>query len=126
MADVAQGLPGFETTELPEQPELAGTEDWTTGQWAFDFESTLARLELFLRIRDPYVVLARTASSFTIRGAAIERPDDIKQTQVEITQTLLLLTGPRASSNPTSPGSFERYWSLLSRHHPSPSLFQES
>ncbi|MGJ0391549.1 MAG: hypothetical protein ACR650_02120 [Methylocystis sp.] len=116
MARREWGLPGYETVELPEEPELAGTEGWSAGQWQSDFEATLEGLKVFLKIRDPFVVLARTASSYNIIGEKIEGPGDLKQTEVEITQTLLLLNGQQTSGNPTAPASFVRYWPLLSRH----------
>jgi hypothetical protein len=116
MADIERALPGYEPIELPEQPELEGTEDWSVSQWQSDFEATLGGLRLFLRIRDPFVVLALSASRFIMSDPKIERPDKPKQTEVEITQTLLLLNGQPTSGNPTSPGRFERYWPLLRRH----------
>jgi hypothetical protein len=116
MADIERALPGYEKVELPEEPELAGTEDWSTGQWQSDFEETLEGLKLFLKIRDPFVVLARSATSFILNGEKLERPNSLKQVQVEITQTLLLLNGQQTSRNPTAPRRYERYWPLLSRH----------
>jgi hypothetical protein len=115
MTDIERGLPGYETVELPEEPELAGTEGWSAAQWQSDFGTTLERLKLFLRIRDPFVILARSASRFII-SEPIERPGSFKQTEVEITQTLLLFNGPQTSRNPTAPESFVRYWLLLRRH----------
>jgi hypothetical protein len=116
MANLEQGLPGYETVEFPEEPELTGTEGWSAGQWQSDFEATLKGIKLFLKIRDPFVVLARSASDYFFIGQRIERPGNLKQTEVEITQTLLLLNGQQSSGNPTSPGSFARYWPLLRRH----------
>jgi len=116
MADLDQGFPGYGRIELPEQPELTGTEGWSAGQWQSDFRATLDSLSLFLRNRDPFVVLARSASRYILSDDGIERPDKPKQTDVEITQTLLLLNGQQTSRNPTGPGNFQRYWSLVSRH----------
>jgi hypothetical protein len=116
MADLERGLPGYETVEVPEEPELVGTDGWSAREWQSDFEATLERLKLFIKIREPFLVLARSASSYTLSGAKIERPGSVKQAQVEITQTLLLFNGQQTSKNPTSPGGFERYWALLSRH----------
>lgn len=116
MADVDQGLPGYETVEFPEEFELAGTEDWSTDHWQSDFEATLEELKIFLTIRDPFVVLARSASRFNLGGKKIERPDNLGQSEVEITQTLLLLNGHQKSWNPTAPQRIARYWLLLRRH----------
>jgi hypothetical protein len=116
MSDLEEGLPGYEVVELPDSPELAGTEGWTAIQWQSDFEETLARLKLFLKIRDPFAILARSASSFTLVGSKIERPDSVKQAQVEIIQTLLLFNGEPTPRTPTAPKNLENFWPLLSRH----------
>ncbi|WP_129590951.1 hypothetical protein [Bradyrhizobium shewense] len=116
MTDLEQGLPGYERLELPPDPELADTQDWDAGQWQTDFEASLEAVTLFLRIRDPVAILARTASRFILTNPRIERPEAPKQVEVELTQILMLLNRHRPSANPVSPNNLARYWRLVRRH----------
>ncbi|WP_441258657.1 hypothetical protein AB7008_08395 [Bradyrhizobium sp. 521_C7_N1_3] len=116
MTDLEQSLPGYERLELPPDPELANTQDWDARQWQADFESSLEALTLFLRIRDPFAVLARTASRFILTNPRVERPEMPKQVEVEITQILMLLNPQRPSTNPVSPNNLGRYWRFVRRH----------
>jgi hypothetical protein len=117
MVDLEKGLPGFAPYELAEPPELAGTSDWGNEEWQAEFEATCKKLSNFLSLRDPFVVLARTAVRFHLQlPTQTDGVDQIEQVAVEITQALLLLTGARRRTIPTSPGSFVRYWPALNRN----------
>lgn len=93
---MTRGLPGYAPVEFPGELVLAGTEGWSASQWQSDFEETLEGLKLFLKIRDPFVVLAHCASRYLLIG---DNPDPtyLGQSHVEITQTLLILNGQQTS-----------------------------
>lgn len=116
MANIRQGLPGYEFLEFEDHPVFAGTEDWSAEQWQADFEKTLRRVTLDLRIHDPYIVLAQTASLYIHADHSVELPHTPKQTDIEITQALLLLAGKQVSTNPISPDNLIKYWDALRRH----------
>ncbi len=111
-----RALPGYEKIDPPKPANFANTEHWTSEQWERDFKSTLFRLNTFLRIHDPFAILARTATRCLIEQSDLAEIDNrVDQVQVEITQILLLLNGKPASGNPISPRNFEKYWPLINR-----------
>jgi hypothetical protein len=121
MPSIEDGIPGYSRTEIPSPKELEGTDGWTSEQWQAEFEKTAAALGTFFDARDPLVVLARTAIRFLFtspRRTGVASPEvrNLEQTEVEIAQAFVLMTSPPVRAVPTSPGSFVRYWDLMSRH----------
>ncbi|MGX1498575.1 hypothetical protein ACSSV1_003626 [Labrenzia sp. MBR-25] len=117
MDDFENSLPGYELHEMPVEDTLVGTEDWSTEQWDTEFIKTREELKLFLSVRDPLVVLSRTAARLVVESA---RPsyeaDRLQQSYGELAQTLILMNDSGFRPLPTSPSNFVRFWFLLSRH----------
>src|SRR5258708_34853665 len=87
-------------------------------EWETIFEKTLARLNQFMAAREPFEVLARTAS-LRLWGDQPNSPaasTGIEQADVEVLQALALMQGSPIKRVPTSPRNFERIWPELSKH----------
>lgn len=113
MSDVENALPGYTEFELPESEH----EDWTTSDWQDEFNLTKDQVARFLAIRDPFIVLARSAIRLiTERPEPTDKLIPLEQSSVEIIQALLLFNTAPIKSTPTSPGSFVRFWPLVSRN----------
>lgn len=117
MTDISKALPGYDTLDFGSLKGFTGTEDWPSEQWQSEFDSSLGRLTKFLKARDPFVVLARTAARFlTEQGPADEEARRLEQPEVEITQALILMYGGSIRRVPSSPANLLRYWPLMARH----------
>jgi hypothetical protein len=110
-------IPGYGLIE-PSSVEVAEPALSTPDEWAVEFGRTREKLLTFLRVRDPYVVLAKTAMQYMVE---LNQPIDptaqrIQQPELELLQAhfLTFRTPPRGA--PTSPGNFARLWSTASRH----------
>lgn len=119
MVDLERGIPGYAPFDLPRPAELAGTEGWTYSQWEADFIATRERVAASLRIRDPYVVIARSAVRlFMESGPEQLHPkfERLEQPYVELLQALLLMNDLPTRLVPASPGSFVRLWPTIARN----------
>ena len=120
MDDLENSLPGYTSIELPAAEGHEGTEGWTSEQWQTDFVRTRDRLALLMRIRDPYVAIARSAAKLIMES---DKPEELKpkvaptqQAYVELLQALLLVNDLPTRTVPTSPRNFEALWLLIARN----------
>ncbi|SFJ00397.1 hypothetical protein SAMN05216304_10495 [Bosea sp. OK403] len=117
MTDIEKALPGYTTLDASTLKDLLGAEDLSPEQWQTEFYSSRDRLIEFLKARDPFVVLARTAARFlTEQGPPSEMAHRLEQPEVEITQALILMYGGPIRRVPSSPSNLLRYWPLVGRH----------
>jgi hypothetical protein len=120
MADLERGIPGYAHFELPDPDELEGTDGWTATQWQADFLSTRERIATALRVRDAYIVIARSAVRLIMESGKPEelhpRFEPLEQAFVELLQAHLLIQEPPSRAVPTSPGSFVRLWGTIARN----------
>jgi hypothetical protein len=115
------GIPGY---GLIDRDAIANREfqNWTEEEWRTEFARTRECLTTFLRVRDPFTVLAKTSMRHMI-GAGKERSPQaqeelppLEQAEVELVQALLLTQDGPQRGAPTSPRNFVRFWHLLGRH----------
>lgn len=103
--------------DIPVEEGLEGTQAWTAERWQEEFSVSRTRLRSFLDARDPYVVLARSASRLLTEPVqARSRLRRLEQAEVEMLQALLLASEAPVRRVPTSPGNFVRLWPLVARH----------
>jgi hypothetical protein len=115
------GVPGYALID-PDALANPEFEGWTEEEWRAEFVRTRDCLTTFLRVRDPFAVLAKTSMRHMIEARrelsprAQEDLPPLEQSAVELVQALLLTqVGPQCEA-PTSPGNFVRFWRLLARH----------
>jgi len=120
MDELEHSLPGYTSIELPAAEGHEGTEGFSPEQWQADFVRTRDRLVLLMRIRDPYVAIARSAARLIME---LDKPEELKpqvapmqQAFVEFLQALPLINDQPVRTVPTSPGSFEKLWPLIARN----------
>jgi hypothetical protein len=123
MTDVGTAMPGFGEVDFATVPTVE--DDWTLEQWEMEYQRTGDRLRSFLASRDPWAVLARTASRHimedTMRPVGPETDPEpgylpfLIQPDVELLQALILHLDIATSRTPTSPNNFVRFWPLLGR-----------
>ncbi|WP_269714427.1 hypothetical protein [Caulobacter sp. NIBR2454] len=120
MVDLERGMPGYAQFELPKSEELEGTDGWTPTEWQADFLTTRERISTALRVRDPYIVIARSAARLIMEGGKPEELhpefERLEQAFVELLQAHLLIQEPSVRAVPTSPGSFVRLWATIARN----------
>lgn len=87
-------------------------------EWKIIFEETLARLCQFMAAREPFEVLARTASLrlWGDQPNSPAVPTGIEQADVEVLQAIALMQSSPIKHVPTSPRNFERIWPEVSKH----------
>jgi hypothetical protein len=114
-------LPGYGLID-PDTLSDSELESWTEEEWRAEFIRTRDSLATFLRVRDPFAVLAKTSMRHMLE-ARIERSAEakeelpaIEQGDVELVQALLLAQSEPQHYSPTSPGNFVRFWHMLSCH----------
>ncbi|MFK4056866.1 hypothetical protein [Brevundimonas sp. NPDC046655] len=121
MNEFERGLPGYESIELPQAEGHEGTEGWTAEQWQAEFIRTQDQLVRMMVIRDPYIMIARSAVRLL---SEMGKPEELhpklaplEQPFVEFLQALLLINDQPTRAVPTSPGNFERLWRLIARNY---------
>lgn len=125
MTDLIKAMPGYMGVDVAAVRPPSVEDDWTPDQWAAEYKVVGDRLRTFLASRDPWVVLARTASrhilEYSMQPAGPEREPEpgqlppLIQTDVELLQALVLSLDRTALHTPTSPNNFIRFWPLLAR-----------
>jgi hypothetical protein len=121
MKDQDFGIPGYGLIE-PHELSSPDSENWTEEEWRSEFARTRDLIVTFLRVRDPFAVLAKTSMRHMLEVAS-QRPAEaqdslppLEQGQVELVQALLLIEHGPYRRIPTSPDNFVRFWLLLRRH----------
>ena len=121
MRDDDIGVPGYAVID-PDAITNPEFENWTEEDWRAEFVKTRDCLTSFLRVRDPFAVLAKTSMRYMIEVRmerslqAQEELPALEQSAVELVQALLLTQDGPQRGAPTSPGNFVRFWHLLARH----------
>ncbi|WP_141679528.1 hypothetical protein [Ensifer adhaerens] len=115
--NIESAFPGYIMADIPVEEGNEGTRAWTADRWQEEFSASRTRLKAFLDARDPYVILARTASRLLIETVqARPKIRRLEQAEVEFLQTLLLASEAPVLRVPTSPGNFVRLWQLVARN----------
>jgi hypothetical protein len=115
------GVPGYRLIE-PDAIAKPEFEKWTEEEWRAEFLRTRDCLTTFLRVHDPFAVLAKTSMRHMIEAGAERSPQaqkelpPLEQSAVEVVQAILLTQDGPQRWAPTSPGNFVRFWHLLARH----------
>jgi hypothetical protein len=115
------GIPGYGIVD-PDAITKPEYESFTEAEWRAEFIRTRDGVTTFLRVRDPFAVLAKTSMRHMIEARMERSPQaqeelpPLEQSAVELVQALLLTQDTPQRGAPTSPGNFERFWHLLDRH----------
>ncbi|MGO8501742.1 hypothetical protein AB9F35_09630 [Rhizobium leguminosarum] len=113
MTNLDTALPGYTAFDLPEGRH----QHWTNTDWEEEFQITNAQIDQFLQVRDPFIILARSAARLlTERRDPESDHEPIEQSVVELTQAMILRTRKFSRTTPTSPGNLVRLWSLIERN----------
>lgn len=121
MTDDQVGIPFYGLID-PATLRRAEFEDWTGDDWRAEFARTGELLARFLRVHDPFAVLAKTSMRHMIE--IMMEPSEtaegalpaLEQGEVELVQAFLLAQDGQQRNAPTSPGNFVRFWGVLGRH----------
>lgn len=121
MPDDDVGLPGYGLLDPASlmQPEF---DSWTAADWNAEFVRTREQLTTFLRVRDPYAILAKSSMRHMIESGMRRAPSNsrvlpnLEQGEIEFLQALLLAQAEPPHRGPTSPANFERLWLTLNGH----------
>lgn len=121
MKDKDVGIPGYGLID-PDALANPEFENWTEEEWRAEFARTRDLLVTFLRVRDPFAVLAKTSMRYMIEAGTERSPQTqeelppLEQGEIELVQALILTQDGPQRGVPTSPGNFVRFWRLLGRH----------
>ncbi|MDP5220252.1 hypothetical protein Q5Y75_23970 [Ruegeria sp. 2205SS24-7] len=105
-------LHGYDFKEFDDIEEHYGlTEEIEPSDWTKEFEKQCDLFHLVLTLRDPYSVLARSASQSLVENTGSKTGVPVVQLPtVELLQASLLMNDPTRTRVAPSPGTFVRLW----------------
>ncbi|WP_122467925.1 hypothetical protein [Brevundimonas lutea] len=123
MSDPIKAIPGYLEFDPEALAALFPNSDWSTDQWAEEYERLSDRLGRALSCRDPWVILAGSVWRYIsetgsrVRPGALPQPGKLaalEQTDLEMLQALALMSPPGLTL-PTSPGGHVRCWQTVAQ-----------
>jgi len=110
MAESIAGFPYYQ--EMPLEDMFPRREELNPAEWHDRYEQAKASLVQFVRCRDPYVLVAKTALRQLIeaRQRNTETFKKIELHQLELLQAIAVAIGANDRSVPATPRAFQRLW----------------